>query len=83
MVTDGMEDAQLLEIEQAAPPRVHLAIDGGVEAAVLAQEAAEGAHQRHVADDVDHLAVDGRGLVGKIVMQRPAGGGEAEHAPAP
>ena len=46
---------------------------------MLAAEAAEGAHQRHVADDVDHLAVDGGGLVGEVVMQRPAGGGEAEH----
>ena len=42
-------------------------------------EAAEGAHERHVADHVDHLAVDGRRLVGEIVMQRLAGGGEAEH----
>ena len=46
---------------------------------MLAQEAAERPHQRHVADDVDHLAVDGRGLVGEVVMQRPAGGREAEH----
>ena len=75
----GMQDAQLLEIEQAAPARVHLAVDGRVEAAMLAAEAAEGAHQRHVADDVDHLAVDRGGLVGEVVMQRPPGGGEAEH----
>ena len=78
-----MKDAKLLEIEQASAPRVHLAIDGGVEAAMLAQEAAERAHQRHIADDVDHLAVDGRGLAGEVVMQRPAGGGEAEHHAAP
>ena len=76
---DGVKDAQLLEIEQAAPPRVHLAIDGRVEAAMLAGKAAERPHQRHVADDVDHFAVDGGGLVGEVVMQRPAGGGEAEH----
>ena len=36
-------------------------------------------HQRHVADDVDHLAVDGRGLVGEVVMQRPAGARHAKH----
>ena len=54
-----------------------------VEAALLAAEAAERAHQRHVADDVDHLAVDRRGLVGEIVMQRLAGGGQAEHARRP
>ena len=46
---------------------------------VLAAEAAEGADQRHIADDVDHLAVDGGGLVGEIVMQRLAGRGQAEH----
>ena len=76
---DGVKDAQLLEIEQAAPARRHLAVDGRIEAAVLAAEAAERPHQRHIADDVDHLAVDGGGLVGEIVMQRPAGGGQAEH----
>ena len=75
----GVEDAQLFEIEQAAPARVHLAIDGGVEAAMLAGEAAERPHQRHIADDVDHFAVDRGGLVGEIVMQRPPGRGEAEH----
>ena len=46
---------------------------------VLAPHAAERAHQRHVADHVDHLAVDGGRLVGEFVMQRLAGGGEAEH----
>ena len=76
---DRVENAQLFEIEQAAPPRFHLAIDGGVEAAMLAQKAAERPNQRHIGDDVDHLAVDGRGLVGEVVMQRPAGGGETEH----
>ncbi len=80
---DGMKDAQLLQIEQAPPPRVHFAIDRRLEAAVLAKNAAERPHQRHIADDVDHLAVDGRGLVGEVVMQRPAGRGEAKHQAAP
>ena len=70
---DGVKDAQLLEIEQAPPPRLHLALDGRVETAMLAQEAAERPHQRHVGHDVGHFAVDGRGLAGEIVMQRPAG----------
>ena len=83
IVTSGVKDAQLLQIEQAAPARVHLALDGGVEAAMLAQKAAECAHQRHVADDVDHFAVDRGRLVGEIVVQRPAGGGEAEHDARP
>ena len=60
IVTDGVEDAKLLEVKQAAAPRFHFALDRGVEAAVLAREAAERAHQRHVADDVDHFAVDRR-----------------------
>ncbi|MGY4471524.1 hypothetical protein ACVWWK_007233 [Bradyrhizobium sp. LB9.1b] len=42
-------------------------------------DTAEGAHQRHVADDVDHLAVDDGGLVGEVVMQRLARSSEAEH----
>jgi hypothetical protein len=32
----GVKDAQLLEIEQATPSRLHLAFDGGVETAMLA-----------------------------------------------
>ena len=74
-----VKQPHLLQIQQAAPPRAHLAPDRSVEPAVFALEAAEGPYQGHVADDVDHLAVDRRGLVGKIVMQRLAGGGEAEH----
>ena len=75
----GVKDAEFFEIEQAAPPRLHFALDGRVETAMLAQEAAERPHQRHIGDDVDHLAVDRGGLAGEVVMQRPAGGREAEH----
>ena len=83
MVTTRVKKPQPLQIEQAAPRARHSPLDGGVEAAMLALEPAEGADQRHVADDVDHLAVDGRGLVGKIVMQRLARRGEAEHRASP
>ena len=37
---DGMKNAKLLEIEEAAPPRVHLAIDGRIEASAFAHEPA-------------------------------------------
>ena len=74
-----VSEPQLFEIAQAAAARGHLAIDRGIEAVVLVAEPAEGAHQRQIVDDVDHLAVDGGGLVGEIVMQRLAGGGEMEH----
>ena len=76
---DGMENAEFFQIEQAPSPCIHFAVDGGIEAPVLAGEAAERPHQRHIADDVDHFAVDGSGLVGEVVMQRPPGGGQAEH----
>ncbi|MGY4593794.1 hypothetical protein ACVWXL_001540 [Bradyrhizobium sp. GM22.5] len=46
---------------------------------MLVPDAAEGAHQRHVADDVDHLAVDDGGFVGEVVMQRFPCGRKAEH----
>ena len=46
---------------------------------MFAADARERPHQRHVADDVDHLAVDGRRLVGEIVVQWTPGGGEPEH----
>ena len=75
----GVGQPQLFEIAQAAAPRGQFPVDGGVEPVVLVAEAAERPHQRHVVDDVDHLAVDRGGLVGEIVMQRLARRGDAEH----
>ena len=74
-----MKDAQLFEVEQAAPARVHFAFDRRIETAVFPPEAAERAHERHIADDVGHLAVNRRGLAGEVVMQWPAGRGQAKH----
>ncbi len=71
-----MKDAQLLQIEQAASPRVKLAIDRGVEAAMLAPDAAERPHQRDIGHHVDHFPVDGRRFGGEIVVQGTAGGRE-------
>ena len=75
----GMGQAQLFEIAQAAAPRGHFAVDGGIKAVMLVVEPAECPHQRHVVDDVDHFAVDGGGLVGEVIVQRLAGGGDPEH----
>jgi len=75
----GVQDAQLFEIAQAAAARDQLAPDGRVEPGMLVAQAAECANQRHVADHVDHLAVDDGRLVGEIVMQRLAGGGQTKH----
>jgi len=75
----GMQQAQLLEIDQAAAPRAQLAVDGFVEAAPLAAETIEGMHERHVADDIDHFAVDRRRAIREGVMQRPAGRGQVKH----
>ena len=60
-----MGDAQLLEVAQAAAARRRLAGDGRVEARTLEADAAEGAGQAHVGDDVDHLAVNPRGAIGE------------------
>jgi hypothetical protein len=83
---DGQDDgdhrvgqAQLLQVDQAPLPRSHLAPERRVEALALAPDPAECAYDRQVADDVEHLAVDGCGLVGEIMMQGLAGGGETEH----
>ena len=54
----GMQQPQPLQVLQAAAARGQLAVDRAVEPAVLATDAAEGPDERHVADDVDHLAVD-------------------------
>ena len=75
----GMSEPQLFEIAQAASARRQFPVDGRVEPVVLEAQPAKRPHQRHVVDDIDHLAVDGGGLVGEIVMQRLAGGGQAEH----
>ena len=75
----GVGDPQLFEITQAAAARRQFAVDRGVEPVVLVAEAAKRPHQRHVVDDIDHFAVDGGGLVGKIVMQRLAHGGQMKH----
>ena len=76
---DGVKNAELLKIEQAPPARLHLVFDRRVKAATLAKKSAEGADQWHVAHDVGHFAVNGRGLAGEIVVQRPARGREAKH----
>jgi len=75
----GMDNAQLFKIAKAASPRPQFAADGGIKPVVFEAEAAEGAHQRHVVDDIDHFAVDGRGLIGEIVVQRLAGGRQVKH----
>ena len=72
-------DPQLFEIAEAASSRRQFPVDGRVKSVVLEAEAAKRPHQRHVVDDIDHLAVDGGGLVGEIVMQRLAGGRQMKH----
>src|SRR6266540_658580 len=66
-------------LTRTAPPRRLLPVHDRIEPAMLATETPECPNQRHVADDIDHFAVDRGGLVGKIMVQGPAGGGEAEH----
>ena len=75
----GMDEPQLFEITQGASARRQFTVDGRVKPVVLEAETAEGAHQRHVVDDIDHLAIDRRGLVGEIVVQRLASGGQMKH----
>ena len=45
---------------------------------MLAIHAAEGAHQRHVGDDINHFAVDRGSLVGEAMMERRASGSQAK-----
>ena len=75
----GVGDSQLFEITEAASSRRQFPVDGGVKSVVLEAEAAKRPHQRHVVDDIDHLAVDGGGFVGEIVVQRLAGGSQMKH----
>ena len=74
-----MGQAKLFKISEAASPRRQFSFDRGIEALVLETQPAKGPHQRHVVDDINHLSVDGRGLVCKIVVQRLSGGSEPKH----
>ena len=76
----GVHDAHALEIQHAAPPCRHLLPDGLAEATELVRKLAEGFDERHVADDIDDLTVDRRGLRGEVLMQRLAGGRDLEQA---
>ena len=75
----GMSEPEFFEISKTASPRGKLPFHGRIKTVVLEAEPAKCPHQGHVVDDVDHLAVDGRGLVGEIIVQWPAGGGEPKH----
>ncbi len=74
-----VREAELLQIGQAAPPRLHLPPDAVIEARMLALQSAERPHERHIPDNVDHLAVDRGGLVRELMVVSCAPGGEAEH----
>ncbi len=76
---DGMDQAQPLQIDQAAAARVHLDADGGGDAPLLPERGAERAHHRHVADHVHQLAIDRGGLGREAAMQRRAASREIEH----
>ncbi len=75
---DGVQQPQLLEIGEAAPPRRAFSIDGFIEPAMLEGEAAESTDQRQVGDHVDHLAIGHRGAIGEIAMKRRAARRETE-----
>ena len=56
----GVEQAQFFQIQKAAPPRCHFPVNGRVEPAVFAADPAKRPHQRHVADDIHHFAINRR-----------------------
>jgi hypothetical protein len=45
---------------------------------VLATDPAKRPDQGHVADDIHHFPIDRRRSVGELVVQRSAGGGQAD-----
>jgi hypothetical protein len=73
-----VEQAQFFQIQKAAPTRRHFPVDGCVEPAVLATDPAKRPDQGHVADDIHHFPIDRRRSVGELVVQRSAGGGQAD-----
>ena len=61
----GVQQAQLFQIEQAALARRHLLSTVPSKRPCSRPMRAEGADQRHVADDIDQLAVDPAALSAK------------------
>ena len=77
---DGrVQQSQPLQIEQAPLSRDYFATDGPVEAAMLAVDPAKRQDDGHVADHVDHLAVNRRGPMRILMVQGLAAGSDAEH----
>ena len=74
-----MQQSQPLQIEQAPLSRDYFATNGPVEAAMLAVDPAKRQDDGHVADHVDHLAVNRRGPMRILMMQGLAAGSDAEH----
>jgi len=71
---DRVKEPELFEVLQAPPARPNFASHDLIKSLVFAIQAAEGAHKRQIADDIDHFAIDRRGLVCEFVMQRPSRG---------
>ena len=76
---ERVEQPQLFEVDQAPPPRRGFTLERGIEPAMLAAHSAKRTHQRQVGDDIAHLAVDRRRLVGEVVMQGSPGRGATKH----
>ena len=74
-----MGKPQLFEIAETASARVQFPMNGRIEPVMLVAQAAERPHQRHVVDDINHFTVNRGGLVGEVVVQRPACGGHVKH----
>ena len=79
-VTPAWMSAKLLEVAQARAARLHLVIDAAREALALADGGAEGAHQRHVVDDVHELAIHRGGACGIVAVQPAPRRGEPRQA---
>ena len=75
----GVQQSQPLQIEQAPLSRDYFATNGPVEAAMLAVNSAKRQDDGHVADHVDHLAVNRGGPMRILMVQGLAAGSDAEH----
>src|SRR5271157_3914872 len=79
---DRVDEAQALQIEQAAATGTHFRIDAAGEAVTLAEGGAERAYDMKVADHVDEFAVHRRRALREGPVQRHAIAGEQEdHEP--
>ena len=74
-----MKNSKTLQKIQAPLAGSHFLVDDAGEPQMLASETPESLHQRHIGNDVDHVAIDVRSIAGVSVVKWCTACSPAEH----